>query len=158
MPSDEILYRNFFYSLQEKTIYSRFFYKMKLFSHEVAQKHWAVIDYKKNMSLIGLVQKGGHKEIVAIGSYAMEDEHLAEVAFVVREDCQGMGIASYLLEKLEEIARENGYTGFSASVLRENSGMLRVFKRRFPKARTIGAGGADVTLRMDFEKLPDGGA
>ncbi len=40
------------------------------------------------MSIIGLVQRGGHKEIMAIGSYAMEEEgnKRAEVAFVVRED------------------------------------------------------------------------
>jgi hypothetical protein len=37
LPSDEFAYRNFFYSLQEKTIYFRFFYKMKLFSHAVVQ-------------------------------------------------------------------------------------------------------------------------
>jgi len=149
LPSDEFLYRNFFYSLQEETIFSRFFYRMKLFSHEVVQKHWAMVDYKKNISLIGLVQKGGHKEIVAIGSYAMDEHHLAEVAFVVREDFQGMGIASYLLEMLEEIAVENQYTGFSASVLRENKAMLHVFKKRFPEAKTVDGGG-EVTLHMDF--------
>jgi len=70
LPSDEFAYRNFFYSLQEKTIYSRFFYRMKLFSHEIAQKQWASVDYRKNISLIGLLRRRGHKEIVAIGSYA----------------------------------------------------------------------------------------
>ncbi|MBI9086347.1 MAG: GNAT family N-acetyltransferase [Desulfobacterales bacterium] len=151
LPSDEFGYRNFFYSLQEKTIYMRFFYKMKIFSHEVAQKQWASVDYKKNMSIIGLVQKGGHKEIMAIGSYAMEEEHRAEVAFVVREDFQGMGIAPYLLEALEKIARENQYTSFGATVLRENTAMIRVFKRRYPNANTSMAGGGDVTLTMTFD-------
>lgn len=152
LPSDEFGYRNFFYSLQEKTIYMRFFYKMKIFSHEVAQKQWASVDYKKNMSIIGLVQKGGHKEIMAIGSYAMEDAHRAEVAFVVREDFQGMGIASYLLEALEKIAKENQYTVFGATVLRENTAMIRVFKRRYPNAKTSMAGGGDVTLTMTFDE------
>jgi acyl-CoA hydrolase/RimJ/RimL family protein N-acetyltransferase len=151
LPSDEFSYRNFFYSLQEKTIYMRFFYKMKIFSHEVVQKQWASVDYKKNMSIIGLVQKGGHKEIMAIGSYAMEEDHRAEVAFVVREDFQGVGIASYLLEVLEKIARENDYTSFGASVLRENAGMIRVFKKRYPNAKTSMISGGDVTITMDFE-------
>ena len=151
LPSDEFNYRNFFYSLQEKTIYMRFFYKMKIFSHEVAQKQWASVDYKKNMSILGLVQRGGHKEIMAIGSYAMEEEHRAEVAFVVREDFQGMGIASYLLEALEKIAKENQYTSFGATVLRENTAMIHVFKRRYPNAKTSMAGGGDVTLTMEFD-------
>ncbi len=151
LPSDEFAYRNFFYSLQEKTIYFRFFYKMKLFSHAVIQKQWASIDYRKNMSIIGLVQKGGHKEIMAIASYAMETEEKAEVAFVVREDFQGSGVATYLLGVLENIARENNYKQFSAMVLRENSAMIHVFKKRYPHAKTSLSGGSDISILMDFE-------
>ena len=148
-PSDEFAYRNFFYSLREETIYFRFFYKMKLFSHEVVQKQWASVDYRKNMSLIGMVQKGGHKEIMAIGSYA-DDGDRAEVAFVVREDFQGMGVASHFLVKLEAIARENDYKGFTATVLKENAAMLRVFKRQYPDANVSMSGGSDISVVMDF--------
>ncbi len=155
LPSDEFAYRNFFYSLQEKTIYLRFFYKMRSFSHEVVQKHWAMVDYRKNMSIIGLVQKGGHKEIMAIGSYAMEDEKRAEVAFVVREDFQGLGIGSHLLEMLEEIAKQNGYREFRASVLRENSMMLHVFQKRYPNAE-ISVSGDEVLIQMELEPQSHG--
>jgi len=150
LPSDEFAYRNFFYSLQEETIYFRFFYKMKLFSHEVAQEQWANVDYKKNMSLIGLVQKGGHKELVAIGSYAQEEKNRAEVAFVVREDFQNMGIASYLLNLLEKIAKENKYKGFTAKILRDNSSMLHVFQKKYPNLLKSSGGGSDIYIEMDF--------
>ncbi|MBW2176244.1 MAG: GNAT family N-acetyltransferase [Deltaproteobacteria bacterium] len=151
LPSDEFAYRNFFYSLQEKTIYFRFFYRMQLFSHAVVQKQWASIDYRKNMSIVGMVQKGGHKEIMAIGSYA-DDGGRAEVAFVVREDFQGMGTATFLLEMLEGIARENDYNGFSATVLKENAAMLNVFKKRYPHAVIESSGGSDISVTMDFRK------
>ncbi|MEN8247207.1 MAG: GNAT family N-acetyltransferase [Thermodesulfobacteriota bacterium] len=149
LPSDEFAYRNFFYSLQEKTIYFRFFYRMQLFSHEVVQKQWASVDYRKNMSIVGLVQKGGHKEIMSIGSYA-DDGGRAEVAFVVREDYQGLGTASFMLEMLENIARENDYTGFSATVLKENDAMLHVFRKRYPQAKIKTSGGGDIEIIMDF--------
>ena len=152
LPSDEFAYRNFFYSLQEKTIYFRFFYRMQLFSHEVVQKQWASVDYRKNMSIVGLVQKGGHKEIMSIGSYA-DDGGRAEVAFVVREDYQGLGTASFMLEMLENIARENDYTGFSATVLKENAAMLHVFRKRYPQATIKSSGGGDIEIIMDFEDL-----
>ncbi len=151
LPSDEFAYRNFFYSLQEKTIYMRFFYKMRTFTHEVAQKQWASLDYRHNISIVGLVQKGGHKEILAIGSYARESEERAEVAFVVREDHQGQGIGSYLLELLETIAEQNGYKGFCATVLRENASMLRVFKNRYPNAKVTFSGGSEVLVDMQFD-------
>jgi len=150
LPSDEFAYRNFFYSLQEKTIYMRYFYKMRTFSHEVVQKQWSSVDYHKNMSILGLVQKGGHKEIMAIGSYAQDSDDRAEVAFVVREDFQNKGIASYLLEILEKIARENHYSSFCATVLRENSAMISVFKNKFPKAKISSSGGSDLKIEMVF--------
>ncbi len=150
LPSDEIGYRNFFYSLQEKTIYMRFFYRMRSFSHEVVQKHWSSVDYRNNMSIIGLVQKEGHKEIIAIGTYAYNREQVAEIAFVVREDYQGMGIASYLLAVLEQIAKENNYTRFLASVLRENSAMIQVFKKRYPNLKISAQSGSEVLVEMDL--------
>ena len=150
LPSDEIAYRNFFYSLQEKTVYMRFFYRMRSFSHEVVQKHWASVDYHKNMSIIGLVQKGGHKEIVAIGTYAYDREQVAEIAFVVREDYQSMGIASYLLEVLEQIAKKNNYTHFQASVLRENSAMIQVFRKRYPDLKISAESGNEILIEMNL--------
>jgi GNAT superfamily N-acetyltransferase len=154
LPSDEFSYRNFFYSLQEETIYRRFFYKMKIFSHEVVQKQWASVDYHKNISLIGLSQKGGSREIMAIGSYAEEEAGHAEVAFVVREDFQSMGISSYLLKELEKIAKGNNYRGFTATVLRENAAMIRVFKKRYPHA-VVSMIGGDIAIRMDFADAID---
>ncbi|MCG6893667.1 MAG: GNAT family N-acetyltransferase [Desulfobacteraceae bacterium] len=149
LPSDEFSYRNFFYSLQEETIYFRFFYRIKSFSHEMAQRQWASVDYHRNMSIIGLVQKGGHKEIMAIGSYAEDKESQAEVAFVVREDFQGLGVGTALLEILERIAKKNGYRAFVASVLAENPAMIRVFKKRYPKAN-ITEGGGEMRVEMPF--------
>ena len=132
------------------TIYLRFFYRMRSFSHEVVQKHWASVDYHKNMSIIGLVLKKGHKEIIAIGTYAYEKDRRAEVAFVVREDFQGMGIASYLLAVLEKIAKENHYTNFSASVLHENRAMVQVFKKRYPNLKISTQAAGEVLIEMDL--------
>jgi acyl-CoA hydrolase/GNAT superfamily N-acetyltransferase len=150
LPSDEFGYRNFFYSLQEETIYFRFFYRMELFSHEVIQNQWARLDYRKNISIIGLLERGGLQEIIAVGSYAKGDETCAEVAFVIHEDFHGLGIASYLLGVLEKIAIENGYTGFYASVLKGNAAMLHVFQKRYPNAQVTLTDEDDYRIRMNF--------
>lgn len=155
LPSDEIAYRNFFYSLQEETIYYRFFYKIKLFSHEVVQKECADIDYRNNMSIIGLVRRAGHKEIIGIGSYAGEESEYAEVAFVIREDFQGCGIASFMLDILESIATENGFIGFEATVLRENKAMMHVFKKRYPNAVFTAGISGEVMIKMEFKDNPE---
>jgi len=149
LPTDEFSSRNFFYSLQDKTIFSRFFCKISIFSHEMVQRQWASVDYRKNMSIIGLVQKGGYKDIIAIGTYANVNDKIAEIAFVIREDFQNKGIASYLLQVLEEIAIENGYKQFLATVLKENQPMLHVFKKRYPDVRLI-TKDTEVEMLMDL--------
>lgn len=149
-PSDEIAYRNFFYSLEAKSIYYRYFYNMRLFSHEVLQEQWASIDYRKNISLIGLIQSGGRKEVMALGTYAQEDQETAEVAFLVREDFHSNGVATHMLKELKRIAISNGYNRFSASVLSDNTGMLHVFKKQFPHARFTHTG-SEVRVEMPFE-------
>ncbi|WP_459945968.1 GNAT family N-acetyltransferase [Desulfocastanea catecholica] len=131
LPSDEIAYRNFFYSLNEETVYLRFFHAVKIFSRKMAQEHWATMDYRKNISLIGLVQTKGNKEIVAIGTYAKMDDTWAEVAFVVREDFQNQGIAGYIFKELERVASANGFEGFLATILPENKSMINLCKKCF---------------------------
>lgn len=150
LPSDEFDYRNFFYSLQKETIYRRFFFPMELFTHELVQQEWSNIDYRKNMTLIGLSKKGFHKEIIAVGSYAEASPSNAEVAFVVREDFQNMGIASYLLSELEKIAITNGYKRFGASVLEDNSSMIKVFTKRYPDAKVSLSKEDGYRIEMDF--------
>ncbi len=152
MPSDEFATRNFYYSLQESTVFYRFFYKRKVFSREMLQKQWAAVDYHQNMSIIGIVQRGKHKEIVAIGSYGIAEEtDLAEVAFVVNEDYQGMGLGSYMLQMLEKIAKENKYKGFTAILLSENKAMIRVFEKYYPNAEIKRGFSDEVEIHMLFD-------
>jgi GNAT superfamily N-acetyltransferase len=80
---------------------------------------------------------------------------------VVREEYQGMGIASYLLSVLEKIALENNYTQFSAAVLRENKAMIQVFRKRYPNLKMSVQNGNEVLIEMDlndaveFQEAPD---
>ena len=150
LPSDEFAYRNFFYSLEKETVYRRYFYHMELFTHELAQQEWSAIDYRRNITLIGVNQKVNHQEIVAVGSYSEGENFGAEVAFVVREDLQSMGIASFLLEELEKIAIENGYKWFGASVLENNSAMIHVFCKRYPNAKVTLSEEDGYRIEMDF--------
>jgi hypothetical protein len=52
---------------------------------------------------------------------------------------------------LEKIARENDFTGFSATVLRENAAMIHVFKKRYPHAEISLSGGGEMVVVMDFD-------
>ncbi len=45
------------------------------------------------------------------------------------EKYQGLGIAQYLYDLLIRLAKERGLDGFTAEVLQENKGMLKVFEK-----------------------------
>jgi RimJ/RimL family protein N-acetyltransferase len=104
------------------------------------------------MSIIGLLPTGKHKIIIAIGTYAQveEENDVAEVAFVVKEEFQNMGISSFLLGILEKIAQENEYRTFVASVLRENSRMINVFTKRYPQAKIEEQYDGEVKISMEL--------
>ncbi len=155
LPSDEFESRHFYYSLQEDSIYYRFFNKRKVFSRDMLQKQWAQVDYRRNMTIIGLMQLGKRKQIVAIGSYAEADTDSAEVAFLVKEKLHGMGIGSYLLEILESIAKANNYKQFIATVLAENRKMLKVFQKKYPSAKFLRSGSGEVEVEMPFQTPED---
>ena len=98
----------------------------------------------------------GEKEsetIIGAGRYVAFDaagaQRSAEVAFMVEEDYQGLGIASLTLRHLAGIAKAKGIAQFHAEVLRENGGMLAVFKRSgFPMKQESAEGVVHVTLSL----------
>jgi RimJ/RimL family protein N-acetyltransferase len=73
----------------------------------------------------------------------------AEVAFVVEEDFQGLGIAGRLFEHLAQRARRQGIRAFTAEVLPGNQAMLAVFKRsRLPLEQRREDGVVHLTLAL----------
>jgi GNAT superfamily N-acetyltransferase len=72
------------------------------------------------------------------------------VAFLVKEELHGMGIASFLLASLETIAQENHYKQFSATVLAENRKMLKVFQKKYPDAKFVRNGSSEIEVEMPF--------
>lgn len=149
LPSDELDYRNFFYSLKQETIFLRFFTPVSTFSRKMAQEHWATMDYRKTISLIGRIQVRGNKEIVAIGTYAGIDEEWAEVAFVVRDDFQHFGVASCLLKELEKVAIKNDFKGFMAEILPENKAMIGLCQKWYSDPEIENTDG-DLRIWMRF--------
>ncbi len=86
-------------------------------------RRWAEPE-ARDCSLVG--EAGGR--IVAHGSYNVAGRDIAEVAFLVADECQGRGIATLLLDELAARARDADITTFYAEVLPENARMLEVFR------------------------------
>ena len=128
-PSDEEAMRRLFYRLSGNTVFYRYFSPIKTMPHSKNQEY-VNVDYRRNMSIVGVIEDAGKEEIIAEGRYGRHtDDSLADVAFVVDEKFTGRGIASFLLEMLIRYSRGQGITGFCADILYDNKAMLKVFEK-----------------------------
>jgi acyl-CoA synthetase (NDP forming)/GNAT superfamily N-acetyltransferase len=74
----------------------------------------------------------------------------AEVAFLVRDDQQGRGVASALLEHIAAVARERGIERFTAEVLPANTKMIKVFTDAgYSQHRSFEDGSVHLTFDLE---------
>ncbi len=129
-PTDERPLKEFFYSLPRNESYIRFLSDMKVFPHyDVARM--VNIDYRREMSIVGLVGEMEAERIIAIGRYTWDEEEssTAEIDFLVHPDHGRKGIASFLIQHLAEIARSNGIRNLVAYITTGNERVFGVFAK-----------------------------
>ena len=104
------------------------------------------VDHRAREAFV--VIRGG--EILGVGRYDRRgDTTDAEVAFVTRDDCWGIGIATLLFQQLMVAAQGMGIRRFVAETLPENRRMLGVFAGTGLVAeRTFGDGVVEVTMPL----------
>ncbi len=134
-PSDEEEMRRLFYRFSDESVYYRYFTPLKTMTHSKMQEY-VNVDYGKVMSIVGLVGDTGKGHIVAEARYVKDPKRpYGDVAFVVDEEFQGLGIATFLYKQLMRIAKERGLQGFTADVLPANKEMMRVFEKGAAKVK-----------------------
>ncbi|HSE96660.1 MAG TPA: GNAT family N-acetyltransferase [Blastocatellia bacterium] len=125
-PEDAAGLRKLHSRLSAQSVYFRFFAPIPELTEERALS-LATVDYHDSFALVG--ESNG--QLVAVARYYRDSEASdhAEVSFVTEDALQGRGIASRMLERLAEIAREHDITVFDAYVLGDNRKMMDVFLR-----------------------------
>jgi len=141
-----------FERLGPESIYMRMFsYRTEL--TETGLDRIMSVDPAREAALVVTVGAGDDEAVIGtgryIGSASGATERTAEIAFVVEEDYQGLGIAGRLLRHLADIASMRGIVKFEADVLAENKSMLAVFARSgLPMRKERDGGTVHVTLSL----------
>jgi GNAT superfamily N-acetyltransferase len=150
-PSDEEEMRRLFYRFSDKAIYYRYFTPIKTMPHARMQAY-VNVDYRDVLSVVGLTGPPGQGQIIAEARFARhKDKPYVDVAFVVDEDYQGLGIATYLYRMLARLARQRGARGMTADVLATNQAMIKVFEKGGYPVRSRFEDGA-YALTISFDK------
>lgn len=128
-PEDAPRLIDFYDRLSRHSAYQRFFTVMKRLPPDWARL-LATVDYRRRLALVAERGPAPAPELVGVGRYEpMENPDTAEVAFVVQDGLQGLGLGAILLRHLLEAAEARGIHRFCAYVLADNTRMLDLLTR-----------------------------
>jgi GNAT superfamily N-acetyltransferase len=129
--------------LSPETVYRRFF-SPHPHLREAELRRFTRVDYRSRLALVA----ERHGDLVAVARFdRVESSDQAEVAFVVADAFQGLGLGTLLLEHLAVAARRRGIASFVADTLGSNRPMQEVFRQAgFACRQRWGGGVVTVTF------------
>ncbi len=157
-PEDEPLVSEFLSKCSEETIYFRYFHLIKRWTHEMLIR-FTQNDYDRELGLMAIGQPPGPEEMLGVGRLVMAaDRSTAEFALIVADPWQGKGLGEKLIERVIEVARENGVQVLWGEVLAENVPMLSLVKKMgfAIGAREDGVRRVEMHIAAGPEGTPEG--
>ena len=130
MAADTLLLAELLSQLSERALHLRYM-SLQRFSADVIWNEAMRMTREHSpdhTTLVATIRRNKYVEAVAVAEL-VRDQHdltVGEIALVVRDDQQQQGIGSFLLRQLARAGYQGGLTGLSASMLAENSAMLRL--------------------------------
>lgn len=145
--SDRELIQELFYSLSPEDIYTRFFTNLRSLSDSKAQ-HLCSVSYEDEMAFIAVTGTDQSERVIGSSCYYVnQSTNLADVAYMIHPEWQGLGLGTILQNALISFARSKGVAGFTADVLCENEKMLRVFEKSGCRiTKTVVSGSFEVKM------------
>ncbi len=139
-PSDEDQMRRLFYRFSDEAIYCRYFHAVTTMPHSKMQEY-VNVEWNHTMSIVGLVGEPGEGTIISEARYLGDKSSpSAEIALIVDEEYNNLGIATHMVNLLIKLGKERGIETLTAEILSSNRKMMKVFKKACPN------------LESDFEQ------
>jgi len=118
-----------FHRLSPDDAYTRFFRRVRSLSY-VELQTLCNVNHETEVAFLAVTGPREHEEVVGSGCYFLSPTtNLAEIAFMVAPEWQGVGLGTALQARLQEYAIGRGVRGFIAEVLPRNTSMLRLAAR-----------------------------
>jgi acetyltransferase len=128
-PEDEPLWLEMFQSFSDEAIRYRFFQPLKETPHEVRVRY-CNIDYDREIAIVPVIKEDGITKILGVGRLTIEpDRKTGEIAFIIRDKWQGMGLGAKLVDYVIEIAAEMGIKKIVAIIMNENHRAIKLVEK-----------------------------
>ncbi len=146
-PEDEPMWLEWFQSLSEETIRYRFFQMLKDTPHEVRVRYCNV-DYDREIAMVAEMVENGKRKILGVSRLSIEsDEKSGEMAFIVSDYWQGLGLGTKMVDYTLDLAKEKGIENVYAIMLPDNYRALSLVKKMGFDIKYL----SDGTVRTDLD-------
>jgi acetyltransferase len=124
LPRDSGILADFVRSMSHETRYFRFISNIEELTPRMLAS-LSHIDYDREMALLAVIQRDGQDLLIGTARYIDNfDDQSCEFAVVLGDAFQGLGLASYLLRRLMQVAADKGIRVMKGIVLAENKRMI----------------------------------
>ena len=130
-PADQKLFCRLWSRLSPDTVYRRFHAPVRALPEETV-RHLVTVDHDQRDAVVAVV--GG--EVVGVARYDRPPDapSTAEIAIVVEDAWQGVGLGRQLLGELTDLAARRGVHTLTATVQPDNDRIQRLIRRLLPES------------------------
>ncbi len=152
-PEDEPMWLEMFQSFSEESIRYRFFQMLKDTPHEVRVRY-CNIDYDREMAIVAEMLEGGKRKILGVSRLSFEpDNKNSEMAFIVGDNWQNLGLGTKMVDYTLDIAVEMGVENVYAIMLPDNYRALTLTKKMGFTIEYLSDGNVKGSLNLKEELL-----
>jgi len=156
-PADAEAIQAFVRGLSESARRLRFFAPIRELIPSML-KRLTEADGRLDRVLIALAQDDSGERIVALAQYADGDNGRCDLALVIADDWQRLGLGRLLVDILIETARDVGFTRAEADVLRGNDAMLGLARAFGFAVRHSPLDATMLRITHELNDIPQGSA
>jgi acetyltransferase len=128
-PEDEPLWLEMFQNFSEESIRYRFFQVLKDTPHETRVRY-CNIDYDREIAIVAELTEEGRKRILGVARVSIEpDGRTGEIAFIVADPWQGLGLGTKLVDYVLEICADMKLETIYAIMLADNYRAMGLMKK-----------------------------
>ncbi len=153
-PEDEPMWLEMFQNFSEESIRYRFFQVIKDTPHEIRVRY-CNIDYDREVAIVAEMTENGKRRILGVARVGLEpDAKTGEIAFVVADPWQGLGLGTKMVDHAIDICKDMGVESLYAIMLRDNVRAISLMKKMGFEVHYLQDGTAKGVLNLEEENLP----
>jgi acetyltransferase len=151
-PEDEPLWEEMFQNFSEESIRYRFFQILKDTPHETRVRY-CNIDYDREIAIVAELTEEGRKRILGVARVSIEpDGKTGEIAFIVADPWQGLGLGTKLVDYVLEICADMKLETIYAIMLTDNYRAMGLMKKMGFTVKYMDDGTVKGTLNLREEE------